>query len=74
LEDIVFFYHWRAAMDAGMGGGMGGGGMENLFPPPEVDQNRATLGFFPRALEANIVLFMKTIHKSKKEESRFWHC
>ena len=29
LEDIVFFYHWRAAMDAGMcgggGGGMGGG-------------------------------------------------
>lgn len=31
LEDIVFFYHWRAAMDNGcMGGGcegMGGGGM-----------------------------------------------
>ena len=27
LEDIVFFYHWRAMMDSGMCGGMGGGGM-----------------------------------------------
>ena len=27
LDDIVFFYHWRAAMDSGMCGGMGGGGM-----------------------------------------------
>jgi len=61
LEDVVFFYHWRAAMDAGMGGGGMGGGMENMFPPPEVDQNRATLGFFPRPQEANIVLFMKAL-------------
>lgn len=61
LEEIVFFYHWRAAMDAGMGGGGMGGGMATMFPPPEVAQNRATLNFFPRPLEANIVLFMKTL-------------
>lgn len=61
LEDILFFYHWRAAMDAGMGGGGMGGGMADMFPPPEVDQNRAKLGFFPRPQEANIVLFLKTL-------------
>ena len=40
LEDIVFFYHWRAAMDnggcmggGGMGGGMGCEGMPEMFPP-----------------------------------------
>jgi hypothetical protein len=40
LEDIVFFYHWRAMMDNGGcmgGGGMGGGGMgcdgmDTMFP------------------------------------------
>jgi cytochrome c peroxidase len=69
LEDIVFFYHWRAMMDAGMceGGGMGGGGMMNcdqmmnMFPPPEVDQNRATLSMFPRPQVDNIVAFLKTL-------------
>jgi cytochrome c peroxidase len=69
LEDIVFFYHWRAMMDQGGcmgGGGMGGGGMgcENMatmFPPPEVDQNRAELGMFPRMQVDNIVLFLKTL-------------
>lgn len=60
LEEVIFFYHWRAAMDAGMGGGMGGA-MANMFPPPEVDQNRTRLGFFPRAQEANIVNFLKTL-------------
>jgi len=58
LDEIVFFYHWRAAMDAGMGGGSG---METMFPPPEVDQNRATMGFFPRPQVDNIVLFLKTL-------------
>ena len=67
LEDIVFFYHWRAMMDNGgcMGGGMGGGmgceGMANMFPPPEVDQNRAQLGMFPRPQVDNIVTFLKTL-------------
>lgn len=69
LDDIVFFYHWRAAMDSGMcggGGGMGGGGMNceqmaTMFPPPEVDQNRATLDMFPRPQVANIVAFLKTL-------------
>ena len=71
LEEIVFFYHWRAAKDGGMcgdgmGGGMGGGGMncENMatmFPPPEVDQNRTTLDMFPRPQVDNIVTFLKTL-------------
>jgi cytochrome c peroxidase len=74
LEDIVFFYHWRGMMDAGCmggGGGMGGGmdggmgggctGMAGMFPPPEVDQNRATLGMFPRPQVNNIVAFLKTL-------------
>lgn len=67
LDDIVFFYHWRAMMDNGcMGGGMNGGGMgcdamADLFQPPEVDQNRATLGMFPRPQVDNIVLFLKTL-------------
>jgi cytochrome c peroxidase len=74
LDEIVFFYHWRAMMDAGgcMGGGMGGGGMgggmggdcsmmESMFPPPEVDQNRAAMAMFPRPQVDNIVAFLKTL-------------
>jgi cytochrome c peroxidase len=67
LDDIVFFYHWRAMMDSGgcMGGGMGGGmgceGMAGMFPPPEVDQNRTPLGMFPRPQVDNIVAFLKTL-------------
>jgi cytochrome c peroxidase len=63
LEDIVFFYHWRAMMDNGcmMGGGMGCQGMSGMFPPPEVDQNRATLGMFPGMQVNNIVAFLKTL-------------
>jgi cytochrome c peroxidase len=68
LEDIVLFYHWRAMMDNGgcMGGGMGGGGMgcdgmATMFPPPEVDQNRAEMGMFPRMQVANIVAFLETL-------------
>jgi cytochrome c peroxidase len=61
LEDIVFFYHWRACM-GGMGGcGMMGGGMENMFPPPEVDQNLASLSMFPRPQVDNIVAFLRTL-------------
>jgi cytochrome c peroxidase len=64
LEDIVFFYHWRAMMDSGMGcGGMNGGceGMADMFPPPEFDQNRATMSMFPRPQVDNIVTFLKTL-------------
>ena len=63
LEDIVFFYHWRAMMDNGgcMGGGMNCEGMASMFPPPEVDQNRAELKMFPRPQVDNIVAFLKTL-------------
>jgi len=64
LQDIVFFYHWRAMMDGGCmgGGGMGGcEGMADMFPPPEVDQNLATLNMFPRPQVDNIVAFLKTL-------------
>ena len=50
----------------GMGGGMGGGGMgcemmQGMFPPPEVDQNRAQMNMFPRPQVDNIVAFLKTL-------------
>lgn len=71
LESIVFFYHWRGAMDNGcMGGGMGGGGMgggmgcdgmAGMFPPPEVDRNLAPMNMFPRPLVDSIVAFLKTL-------------
>jgi cytochrome c peroxidase len=68
LEDIVLFYHWRAMMDNGgcmgggmMGGGMGCEGMDTMFPAPEVDQNRAELGMFPRPQVEIIVAFLKTL-------------
>lgn len=68
LEDIVFFYHWRAMMDSGMcdGGGMGGGMggcdmMSGMFPPPEVDMNRTPLSMFPRPQVDNIVAFLRTL-------------
>jgi cytochrome c peroxidase len=72
LDDIVLFYHWRAMMDNGcMGGGMMGGGMgcdnmASMFPAPEVDLNRATLGMFPRPQVANIVEFLKTLSDGYK--------
>ena len=67
LKDVVLFYHWRAMMNNGcMEGGMGGGmmgcnGMADMFPPPEVDQNLATLSIFPRMQVDNIVTFLKTL-------------
>jgi cytochrome c peroxidase len=59
LEEIVFFYHWRAMMDNGSC--MGCEGMQNMFPPPEVDQNRTPLSMFPRMQVDNIVVFLKTL-------------
>ncbi len=51
------------------GGGMGGGGMDGgmepnltLFPPPEVDQNRAAMQFFNFMVDGDRLLaFMKTL-------------
>lgn len=68
LEDIVFFYHWRGMMDSMCSGEPAGGGMggmcemmSQMFPPPEVDQNRAVLAMFPRPQVDNIVAFLKTL-------------
>ena len=73
LDDVVLFYHWRAAMDSGMcsgggmgGGGMGGGGMgcegmASMFPAPEVDQNREPLKMFPMMDQSSIVAFLETL-------------
>ena len=44
-----------------MCGGMGCDAMANMFPPPEVDQNRAELPMFPRPQVDNIVAFLKTL-------------
>jgi hypothetical protein len=49
-------------MDNGcMGGGMGCSGMADMFPPPEVDQNRAMLSMFPMMQIDNIVAFLRTL-------------
>jgi cytochrome c peroxidase len=65
LDDVVFFYHWRGMMDNGCmgmgGGGMGCEGMAGMFPAPEVDQNRASLGMFSMPQVENIVAFLKTL-------------
>ena len=58
LDEIVQFYHWRAMMDHCMGGC---GGMQDMFPPPEVDQNRAMLNMFPMRQIGNIVAFLQTL-------------
>ena len=59
LDEIVQFYHWRAMMDNGCGGDCGG--MGDMFPPPEVDQNRATLHMFPMPQISNVVAFLETL-------------
>ena len=40
---------------------MGCGGMQNSFPPPEVNQNLATLNMFPMMQIDNSVTFLKTL-------------
>jgi cytochrome c peroxidase len=70
LEELVLFYSWRGMMDGNCmgGGGMGGGGMggcagmgEDMFPPPEVELNLASLNHFSMMDQANIVAFLKTL-------------
>jgi cytochrome c peroxidase len=72
LDDIVFFYHWRAMIDSGGmggggmgpgggGGGGGMGGMSNRYPPPEVNANRTLLQPFPGMDVSYIVSFLKTL-------------
>jgi hypothetical protein len=36
--------------------------MQPLFPPPEVNQNLATLNMFPMMQIDNIVTFLKTLN------------
>jgi hypothetical protein len=42
-------------------GGMGCDGMADMFPTPEVDQNRTTLGMFSRPQVDTVVAFLKTL-------------
>ncbi|OGO13422.1 MAG: hypothetical protein A2032_05675 [Chloroflexi bacterium RBG_19FT_COMBO_49_13] len=51
---------WMGCSGMG-GGGMGGNGMDNMFPPPEVDQNRTALTMFPMSQIDNVVAFLKTL-------------
>jgi hypothetical protein len=44
-----------------MGGGTGCEGMQNMFPPPEVHENRAALAMFPRPQVDNIVAFLRML-------------
>ena len=71
LEDIVFFYHWRAMMDVGCAWVAAWAvvdgwrawaceRMADMFPAPEVDQNR-TPGHVPPQQVDNIVDFLKTL-------------
>jgi cytochrome c peroxidase len=65
LDDIVLFYHWRAVMDSG---GIGDSDMTpDMFPPPEVDQNRVMFEVFPRSEVDNIVAFLKTLSDGFQE-------
>ena len=64
LEDIVFFYHWRAHDGWRLHGrryGRLAAMMGEMFPAPEVDQNRAAMSMFPRPQVANVVAFLKTL-------------
>jgi cytochrome c peroxidase len=67
MDGIVHFYAWRAMMDAGMmggGGGMGGGMAPNpnMFPPPELDQNRVVMQPFNFMMDgARMVAFLRTL-------------
>jgi cytochrome c peroxidase len=69
MDGIIHFYAWRAMMDnIGMGGGnggMGGGGMgpnPDMFPPPELDQNRIIMQPFNFMMDgAKIMAFLKTL-------------
>jgi len=69
LEDIIFFYHWRAAMDTMCGGTTECPPMmAGMFPPPEVDQNLAVLPFFPERHVTSILTFLKTLSDGSYEK------
>lgn len=61
MEGIIHFYAWRAMMDnGGMGGGMGPN--PNLFPAPEVEQNRVIMQPFSFMMDGEkLLVFMKTL-------------
>lgn len=73
MDGIIHFYAWRAMMDnGGMGGGMGGGAMTpdpNMFPPPELDQNRIVMQPFNFMMDGQkLVAFLKTLSRGYPSE------
>jgi len=61
LDGIIHFYAWRAMMDANMGG-RGMGPNPNMFPAPEVDQNRIKMQPFNFMMDGPyLVAFLKTL-------------
>jgi len=59
MDGIIHFYAWRAVMDNGM---MGEGGMRNLFPPPEYDENRIVMTPFNFMMDGpKIMAFLRTL-------------
>jgi cytochrome c peroxidase len=64
MDGIIHFYAWRAMMDrGGMGGGMGGMTPNpDMFPPPELDQNRIVMSPFNFMMDGpKIMAFLKTL-------------
>jgi cytochrome c peroxidase len=67
MDGIIHFYAWRAMMDSG---GMGGGMTPNpeLFPAPEIDQNRIVMQPFNFMMDGNkIIAFLKTLNDGYSE-------
>jgi cytochrome c peroxidase len=65
MEGIVHFYAWRAMMDAGMVSGP----MMNLFPEPELDENRITMQPFMFPTDGlKIITFLKTLSDGYSQE------
>jgi cytochrome c peroxidase len=63
MDGIIHFYAWRATMDA-MNGGMGGGMTPNpnMFPAPELDENRILTRPFNFMMDGDeLVAFLKTL-------------
>lgn len=65
MDGIIHFYAWRAMMDNMGGGGMGGGGMTpnpNMFPAPELDQNRVMMRPFNFMIDGDeLAAFLRTL-------------
>jgi cytochrome c peroxidase len=71
MDGIIHFYAWRAMMDNGGMGGGGGGGMTpnpDMFPAPELDQNRIQMVPFNFMMDgARLTAFLKTLSDGYEE-------